>query len=244
MGQFVGCVAGMRAACEALDFPVVSGNVSLYNETNGQAILPTPVIGGVGPDRRCRTSASTWPSTGGRRGDRAAGRDRGPSGRQPLSAGDRGLDAGDGIPRRSIWRPNGGSATSCAGEIAAGRITACHDLSDGGLWQWPWPKWPWPATWAADQSHRLEGLKTTLHGWLFGEDQARYLVTLPKAAPLLEAAAEAGVAGGARLGTTGGQELILPGSGPISLDTAARSPRGLASGLYGWVERKRPRMKA
>ena len=48
MGQFVGCIAGMRAACEALDYPVVSGNVSLYNETNGQAILPTPVIGGVG----------------------------------------------------------------------------------------------------------------------------------------------------------------------------------------------------
>src|SRR3546814_6226726 len=48
MGQFVGCIAGMKAACEALAYPVVSGNVSLYNETNGQAILPTPVIGGVG----------------------------------------------------------------------------------------------------------------------------------------------------------------------------------------------------
>src|SRR3546814_11070684 len=48
MGQFVGCIAGRKAACEALAYPVVSGNVSLYNETNGQAILPTPVIGGVG----------------------------------------------------------------------------------------------------------------------------------------------------------------------------------------------------
>src|SRR3546814_14797733 len=48
MGQFVGCINGMKAACEALAYPVVSGNVSLYNETNGQAILPTPVIGGVG----------------------------------------------------------------------------------------------------------------------------------------------------------------------------------------------------
>ena len=42
MGQFVGCVRGIAAACKALDFPVVSGNVSLYNETNGRAILPTP----------------------------------------------------------------------------------------------------------------------------------------------------------------------------------------------------------
>jgi phosphoribosylformylglycinamidine synthase len=48
MGQLVGCVQGMGQACRALDFPVISGNVSLYNETDGRAILPTPVIGGVG----------------------------------------------------------------------------------------------------------------------------------------------------------------------------------------------------
>src|ERR1700719_3737232 len=48
MGQLVGCIRGIAQACRALDFPVVSGNVSLYNETNGRAILPTPTIGGVG----------------------------------------------------------------------------------------------------------------------------------------------------------------------------------------------------
>jgi phosphoribosylformylglycinamidine synthase len=48
MGQFVGCLKGISEACRTLDFPVVSGNVSLYNETNGRAILPTPTIGGVG----------------------------------------------------------------------------------------------------------------------------------------------------------------------------------------------------
>src|SRR5271163_4237433 len=48
MGQLVGCVRGMGAACRALDYPVISGNVSLYNETNGKGILPTPVVGGVG----------------------------------------------------------------------------------------------------------------------------------------------------------------------------------------------------
>ncbi len=48
MGQFVGCLKGISEACRALDFPVVSGNVSLYNETNGRGILPTPSIGGVG----------------------------------------------------------------------------------------------------------------------------------------------------------------------------------------------------
>ena len=48
MGQFVGCLKGIADACRMLDFPVVSGNVSLYNETNGRGILPTPSIGGVG----------------------------------------------------------------------------------------------------------------------------------------------------------------------------------------------------
>ena len=48
MGQFVGCLEGISEACLALEYPVVSGNVSLYNETNGQGILPTPAIGGVG----------------------------------------------------------------------------------------------------------------------------------------------------------------------------------------------------
>ena len=48
MGEFVECVRGMTEACTALDYPVVSGNVSLYNETNGEGIYPTPAIGGVG----------------------------------------------------------------------------------------------------------------------------------------------------------------------------------------------------
>ena len=48
MGQLVVAINGIDEACRALDFPVVSGNVSLYNETNGRAILPTPAIGGVG----------------------------------------------------------------------------------------------------------------------------------------------------------------------------------------------------
>ena len=48
MGEFVECIDGMREACEYLDFPVVSGNVSFYNETNSKSIYPTPVIGGIG----------------------------------------------------------------------------------------------------------------------------------------------------------------------------------------------------
>src|SRR5256714_12659639 len=58
MGQFVGCLKGIAEACRALDFPVVSGNVSLYNETNGRAILPTPTIGAVGLIENFTRSAS------------------------------------------------------------------------------------------------------------------------------------------------------------------------------------------
>src|SRR6185437_5434562 len=63
MGQFVGCIEGMAEACKALDFPIVSGNVSLYNETKnedgtGGAILPTPAIGGVGLLQDWRKSAT------------------------------------------------------------------------------------------------------------------------------------------------------------------------------------------
>ena len=48
MGEFVECIEGMKEACEFLNFPVVSGNVSFYNETNSKSIFPTPVIGGIG----------------------------------------------------------------------------------------------------------------------------------------------------------------------------------------------------
>src|SRR4051812_6703890 len=58
MGQLVGCIRGIGEACRALDFPVVSGNVSLYNETNGRGILPTPTIGGVGVLADCRKHAT------------------------------------------------------------------------------------------------------------------------------------------------------------------------------------------
>ncbi len=59
MGQFVGCLQGIGEAAAALDFPIVSGNVSLYNETQGAGILPTPAIGGVGVIADVAQSAPT-----------------------------------------------------------------------------------------------------------------------------------------------------------------------------------------
>ena len=112
MGQFVGAIQGMKEACEVLKYPVVSGNVSLYNETNGVAIPPTPAIGGVGlvPDL-ARTATLALEGRG-----RPAGGDR-PRGRPPRPVA---LSA-DPSPartrarrRRSTWPTRSRPATSCA----------------------------------------------------------------------------------------------------------------------------------
>ena len=102
MGQFVGAIEGMREACLALDYPVVSGNVSLYNETSGSAILPTPVIGGVG---LIADAANAVDLALKRDGDALIliGETQRPSRRLALSArdrGPRGRPAAAGRPRR------------------------------------------------------------------------------------------------------------------------------------------------
>ncbi|HMB76588.1 MAG TPA: phosphoribosylformylglycinamidine synthase subunit PurL, partial [Kiloniellaceae bacterium] len=211
MGQFVGCIAGMRAACEALDYPVVSGNVSLYNETNGEPILPTPVIGGVGliADIARRADIAF------KAPDEAIvllGETKGHLGASIYLREIEGRREGAPPPVDLAAERRVGDFVR--GQIAAGKVSACHDLSDGGL-----------AVALAEMalagdlgaSIALPGVhKSTRHGWLFGEDQARYLVTLPQAPELLAAAAAAGVPA-LELGRTGGTELILPEAAPISL---------------------------
>ena len=143
MGQFVGCIAGMGEACEALDYPVVSGNVSLYNETNGEAILPTPVIGGVGliadAEQRRRRGLQ-----GGRRGDRPADRrDRGTSG--CLHAICARSKAGmTGRRRRSTWHRT--AQRRLPARPDRGRpLSPPATTSPTAAWPWPWRRWHWPA---------------------------------------------------------------------------------------------------
>ena len=107
MGQFVGCIEGMAEACLALDFPVVSGNVSFYNETGGAGILPTPSIGGVGliadlafmcgPALAAPDEALLLIGGGGGGGHLGRSlypaRDRGPGGGAPACRGSRGRAA-------------------------------------------------------------------------------------------------------------------------------------------------------
>ena len=130
MGQFVGCIGGMAEACRALDFPVVSGNVSLYNETSGTAILPTPEVGGLGliPDL-ARMAGIALPAE--HLSLVLIGDTHGLA--RPLAlprrlARARGRSAAARGPRRRAPQRRAGPRL-----IRDGVVRACHDLSDGGL---------------------------------------------------------------------------------------------------------------
>ena len=130
MGQLVGCIHGIAAACAALDMPIVSGNVSLYNETEGRAILPTPTIGGGRPARPRSTGLIRMAP---RDGDRLLllGETRGHLGQSALLAEVFGREEGDAPPVDLAAERAAGEFLRAAN--AAGLIAAAHDLSDGGL---------------------------------------------------------------------------------------------------------------
>ena len=173
MGQFVGCLRGIGEACRALDFPVVSGNVSLYNETNGQGILPTPAIGGVGLLDDVTNRRIGRLQARGRRADPDR-RDRGLARPVDLSARISAA-ARTARRRRSISRPSAATATSCAQLIRSGQVDTVHDCSDGG-----------PCAGARRngdgrrdrRDHRDRPDDLPRHAFLFGEDQARYVLAV------------------------------------------------------------------
>jgi phosphoribosylformylglycinamidine synthase subunit PurL len=181
MSQFVRAVQGIGEACRALDFPVVSGNVSLYNETNGTAILPTPTIGGVGllPQISAMTTLALK-----RAGDVV------------ILIGGRGKHLGQSIYLREIFGREEGppppvdlDAERQHGDfvrdlIRRGRVSAVHDISDGGLIQC-----------IIEMMLASDGLGAELPGLdhvsLFSEDQARYVITAgPDAAVSIKACAD------------------------------------------------------
>ncbi len=211
MGQIVGAVQGMGAACRALDSPVVSGNVSLYNETNGQPILPTPVIGCVGLlgdlDKR---AGMAFASEG--EAVFVAGETTGWLGcsiyQRDMAGGTRGAPPPVDLDTE---RRNGDFVR---GSIHARQVTACHDVSDGGL-AVALADMAIAGRMGAEIDHK-PGI--AVHAWLFGEDQARYVVTTADPDGFAAAAEAAGVPV-TRIGTTGGTALTLPGAGPISVES-------------------------
>ncbi|MDP4033997.1 MAG: phosphoribosylformylglycinamidine synthase subunit PurL [Pseudorhodobacter sp.] len=194
MGQLVGALQGIGEACIALDMPIVSGNVSLYNETDGTGILPTPTIGAVGILTSLEQMISGHPAPG----DVALliGTTLGHLGQSALLAEAFGLETGDAPPVDLAAEARHGTF------IRANRrhIGAVTDLSDGGL------------ALAAFEMAEAAGLGVTLTAadipTLFGEDQARYLIACsPAAAELLQGAATTAGLPCAVVGSFGGTSV-------------------------------------
>ncbi|MEE2945472.1 MAG: phosphoribosylformylglycinamidine synthase subunit PurL [Pseudomonadota bacterium] len=181
MGQFVGAIKGIGEAVAALDMPIVSGNVSLYNETDGKGILPTPTIGAVG-----LVAADEEPIDGEVR-----------EGHVALLVGAAGTHLGQSALLAEVFNREEGDAPTVDlaeekknGEfIRANRalIKACTDIADGGL------------ALAAFELAEAAGvgvqLDSDVTAELFGEDQARYLVAcnFDQAEALMLEAGKAGV---------------------------------------------------
>src|SRR5947199_1036539 len=172
MGQFVGCLKGISEACRTLDFPVVSGNVSLYNETNGRGILPTPSIGGVGLlDDFTKSATLAFKASG--EAILLIGDTHGWLGQSVYLRDICGREEGAPPPVDLAAEKRNGDVVR--GMIHAGTATAVHDISDGGLLI------------ALAEMAIASGIGAILdeapqstlpHAWWFGEDQGRYLVTV------------------------------------------------------------------
>ena len=219
MGQFVGCLEGIGEAARALDFPIVSGNVSLYNETQGRGILPTPSIGGVGLVEDVARAASVAFKAAGET-ILLIGETAGWLGQSMYLWQICGREEGAPPPVDLMAeRRNGDFVREL---IRAGRVSAVHDLSDGGL-----------AVGLAEMAMagkvgaRIDARADQLHAFLFGEDQARYIVTaLPAEAVAIETEAAALGVPVQRLGITGGNALTLPGETPILVADLERAHEG------------------
>jgi phosphoribosylformylglycinamidine synthase subunit PurL len=212
MDQFVGCVRGIGEACQALDFPVVSGNVSLYNETNGQGILPTPAIGGVGLLDDVTVNASIAFK---REGEAIVliGATQGWLGQSIYLRDVCGREEGAPPPVNLVQEKRNGDFVRQL--IRSGQVETVHDLSDGGI-ALALAEMAMAGNVGAEITAFPEGFP--LHAFLFGEDQARYLIAVDEdvAADILYEAGAIGVPA-VTLGITGGDALILPSRQAISV---------------------------
>ncbi len=228
MGQFVRAIQGIGEACRALDFPIVSGNVSLYNETNGQGILPTPTIAGVG-------LIDDWAKMA-RIGFAAEGEEILLVG-APVGWG---AHLGQSAYLRQIFGRNDGPPppVDLAHErkvgdfvrelIRDGLVSAVHDLSDGGL------------ALALAEMAMASGIGATVGqpegtdvlAAFFGEDQARYVVTASatQKQALLDRRSDVRIHA---IGTTGGASLKLGNARAISVAELKAAHEGWFASFMG-----------
>jgi len=212
MNQFVECILGMADSCRDMAFPVVSGNVSLYNETDGQAIQPTPAIGAIGLIENL---------------DHIAGIDTLQEGDVLYLLGESFGWLGASLYFRDVLGREEGTAPPVDPKIerhigqfvrsmiANGRVRTCHDISDGGL-AVALAEMAMASDCGVVCDDAPEG--TLSHAWYFGEDQARYVMAI---SGLAQAEFEAYVAQSnvvfRRIGKAGGDHLDFGADGAIGL---------------------------
>jgi phosphoribosylformylglycinamidine synthase II len=221
MGEFASAVEGMAEACTALGFPVVSGNVSLYNETNGVAIPPTPAIGGIGliPDIAATATIALK-----REGDvlMLLGAEGGHLGQSLYLQAVAGTTHGAPPPVDLDGERRAGDLVR--GLIRSGVLSAVHDVSDGGLLV------------AIAEMALASGFGVTLdampgplpaHALWFSEDQARYVVaTSPDKADAIHKAAAVAKVPLRLLGKVGGDAIKLEGEPPLPLAALKQAHEG------------------
>ena len=209
MGAFAATIRGMAAACEALAFPVVSGNVSLYNETDGRAILPTPAIGGLGviddAAQAVGIALGPWLDLV------LVGVTRGWLGQSLWLREVGGRE--EGAPPPVDFPAERAAGEFVRAQILAGAVRACHDVSDGGLLVAVAEM-----AIAGNVGARLSTGPREIpgHAYWFGEDQGRYVLAVGDAAACVRAAEAAGVPA-LRIGHSGGADLTVPDGGTISI---------------------------
>ncbi len=219
MGQFVGSIKGIAAAVTALDMPIVSGNVSLYNETDGAGILPTPTIGAVGILTSLEDLISGRPQTG----DLAVliGETKGHLGQSALLAEAFEIEAGDAPHVDLVAEKRHGNFIRTNRKLFA----ALTDLSDGGL-----ALAGFEMAEAAQMGLSLESADIAT---LFGEDQARYLAAVSQTnfATLQTAAEKAGVPL-SLVGQFGGKDVNLGGDAARMADLSATYRSAFAAAIF------------
>ncbi|PJI42736.1 MAG: phosphoribosylformylglycinamidine synthase II [Rhizobium sp.] len=215
MGQLVFAIKGIGEACKALDFPIVSGNVSLYNETNGQAILPTPTIAGVGLLKDWAKMARIRFAAQGEALLLAGA----PSGW--------GSHLGQSVYLRDIHGRTDGPAPHVdlahekkvgdfvRGLIEDGQATAVHDCSSGGL------------ALAVAEMAMASGIGATVNALtdadpiavFYGEDQGRYVLTVTQDnVDAVQMRAEAAGVFCPWIGRTGGNNVVLGDARPVAIE--------------------------
>jgi phosphoribosylformylglycinamidine synthase len=241
MWQFAEAVAGLGEACRALGIPITGGNVSLYNETDGRAVLPTPVIGVVGViDDASKVRARVFPEPG--LEIVLLGENHGELGGSEWLATIHGRIAGR-PPALDLERERALQAL-VAGLAARDLIRSAHDCAEGGfavaLAECCFDSGGVGADVSVPEARGVDGLDPAA-ATLFGESASRVIVSVePGSAAAVLASAEAAGVPAARIGRTGGGAVRISVAGRVVIDCAlseaeARWGQSLAAGLEGRV---------